>query len=239
MQNAIHLWGDSIGKGVIYDPIRQRYCLAKDRCEKQLTSHGIALVNHSRMGATVIDGYADFAAGGVSGEGLAVIEFGGNDCDLDWQAVSREPQVFHDGKTPLAEFGEVLRLFARDARARGLEPVFVLPPPLHPERYFDWVCRGLDHEAVLAYLGDVGHIGRWHACYVEAIRQAARDTDTVTLDLYTPFMRSMDYSSLFCEDGIHPSSRGQHLIAMTVMQAIADGADRYGRIGTVSASAAH
>ena len=220
VKRKIYLWGDSIGKGVIYQPERKRYSLAQARCEKLLRERGIDLECHARMGATVGEGYADFVETPTEDGGLAVIEFGGNDCDLDWQAVSEEPEVFHDGRTPLAEFSEMLRLFARSARQRGLEPVMVLPPPLQSQRYFDWVCRGRDREAVRAYLGDVEHIGRWHGCYVEAIRQAARETGSVLLDLHLPFMRAMNFRELICEDGIHPTEQGQRLMARVALDAL-------------------
>ena len=221
MEKKIYLWGDSIGRGVVYNPERRRYCLARTRCEKLLASKGIPLVNRARMGATIAEGYADFMATATEAEGLAVIEYGGNDCDLDWRAVAAKPEVFHDGKTPIAEFEEMLRLFAASARERGLEPVLVLPPPLYPERYFDWVCRDLDREAVRGYLGDVGHIGRWHACYVEAIRRAARDTGSHVLDFYTPFMQAMNFPELICQDGIHPTEAGHELMARVAMRALA------------------
>lgn len=222
MEKKIYLWGDSIGKGVVYQPERRRYALSKRRCVNLLREHGVDLESHARMGATVAEGYADFTATPTQAGGMAVIEFGGNDCDLDWQAVSDAPDVFHDGRTPLAEFAEYLRLFARAARERGLEPVMVLPPPLHSRRYFDWVCRGRDREAVGAYLGDVEHIGRWHACYVEAIRAAARETGSSLLDLHLPFMRAMNFRDLICVDGIHPTEQGQELIARVAMTALAE-----------------
>ena len=222
MEKKIYLWGDSIGKGVVYDAERRRYRLGQRRCERLLRERGVPLESHARMGATVAEGYADFAAAEVTEPGLAVIEYGGNDCDLDWRAVSARPEIFHDGKTPLAEFGELLRLFARGAAERGLEPVMVLPPPIDPQRYFDWVCRDLDREAVRAYLGDICHIGRWHASYVEAIREAAGKAGASLLDLYTPFLRARDYPALICEDGIHPTEAGQELIARVAMEVMGE-----------------
>ena len=221
MEKKIYLWGDSIGKGVIYQPERRRYALSQKRCEKLLRERGVDLESHARMGATVREGYADFAATPTAGGGIAVIEFGGNDCDLDWQAVSDAPNVFHDGKTPLAEFAEMLRLFVRAVRERGMDPVMVLPPPLQSQRYFEWVCRGRNREAVSAYLGDVEAIGRWHGCYVEAIRGVAAETGSRLLDLQLPFMRAANFRDLLCEDGIHPTEQGQELIARVALTALA------------------
>ena len=216
----IYLWGDSIGKGVVFSPERKRYCLSGERCEKTLREQGIWLENHARMGATAPEGLKAFEEEGAEPGGYAVIQYGGNDCDLDWQAVSDRPGEFHDGRTPLEAFLRTLRVFAGRAREKGLMPVMVLPPPLYPERYFKWVCRGRNERAVLAYLGDVGHIGRWHALYVETIREAARETGSALLDAYTPFLRAWNFPELMCEDGIHPSAGGQRLIAQTALAAL-------------------
>lgn len=213
-----YLWGDSIGKGVVFDPERGRYCLTPARCAQAVRTGGVNLVSFARFGATVGEGLRDFEEEETEPGGIVLIQYGGNDCDLDWQAVSDAPEVFHDGKTPLAEFGRLLRQFAQSARARGLSPVLVLPPPLYSRRYFEWVCQGRDEAAILQYLGDVEHIGRWHACYVEEIRAAAADTDSRLLDFYSPFLRAMNFPELMCRDGIHPSAAGQTLMAQTVLE---------------------
>lgn len=224
MNNRVfHLWGDSIAQGVIFSPDRRRYCLTPRRCARILQEDGVPLESHARMGATIGDGYADFESTATKPGDVAIIEFGGNDCDLDWQAVSDQPHLFHDGKTPLPEFAEMLRLFIRRIRARHMEPVVVLPPPLHSSRYFNWVCRGLNEEAVITYLGDVEHIGRWHDSYVAAIRDAAEQTGCRMLDLHTPFLKARNFPSLICEDGIHPNQLGQELMARVALTEMAAG----------------
>ena len=122
MHDMIYLWGDSIGKGVIYNPERKRYCLAQHRCSKELSAAGLNLDNHAQMGATVLDGFEDFCQTETQPGSVAVIEFGGNDCDLDWEQVAAEPERFHDGKLSLAAFREMLVTFIRTARARQTAP---------------------------------------------------------------------------------------------------------------------
>ena len=70
---------------------------------------------------------------------------------------------------------------------------------------------------MLRYLGDVEHISRWHACYVEAIRDAAEESGSLLADFYTPFLRAWNYPDLICEDGIHPSRQGQELMTQTAL----------------------
>ena len=219
----IHLWGDSIGQGVVFNQDRHRYCLTPKRCARILQEDGVPLESHAKMGATISDGYADFVAAKTNPGDVAVVEFGGNDCDLDWQAVSDHPQILHDARSPLPEFAEMLRLFISGIRARSMEPVVVLPPPLHSMRYFHWVCQGRNEEAVLAYLGDVERIGRWHDSYVSVIRDTAESTSCRLLDMHTPFLRARDFTSLICQDGIHPNAEGQELMARIALQEMAAG----------------
>ncbi len=219
-KGTYRLWGDSIGRGVVYNEARGRYCLAGERCERILQACGVPLENHARMGATIREGYADFAASETRPGDVAVIEYGGNDCDLDWDEVASRPSAVHEARTPLDEFAEMLRLFAREAQSRGMSAVMVLPPPLHSGRFFRWVSQNLDADAVLGYLGDVEHIGRWHESYVDAIREAARDTGSGLLDLHGPFLQARNFPGLMCQDGMHPNEAGQELMARVALAAL-------------------
>ena len=49
MENTIYLWGDSIGKGVVYDAERKRYRLGRPRCEKLLLERGLSDLQENIM----------------------------------------------------------------------------------------------------------------------------------------------------------------------------------------------
>lgn len=217
MERKVYLWGDSIGKGVVYDEQRARYCLTQDRCTALLARAGIAMDSHARMGATLRDGYADFCQTETQPGGVAVIEFGGNDCDLDWQAVSEHPEVFHDGRVPLAEFEALLAQFIAEVRQRALTPVLVTPPPLISQRYFAWVSRGRDAERIRQYLGDVEHIYRWQERYAQAVREAAWQAHAPLMDMRQVFLAQPYLPELICLDGIHPAPQAHALMARAVL----------------------
>ena len=223
MNGTIVLWGDSIGKGVIYNETRRRYCLAKDRCTELLARAGLCIENNARMGQTITEGYEQFLASDMRPGDVAVIEYGGNDCDPDWDAVDGDPAAFHDGKTPIALFRETLRRFIAAARERGIRPVAVIPPPLEAERYYRWICRGRTPERILSYLVDVQHIYRWQERYADAVRETAYALGCAVIDLRTPFLDARDMPGLICLDGIHPNEDGQRLIARAVADFLAEG----------------
>ncbi len=213
---TIVLWGDSIGKGIIYSEERGRYCLAKDRCTNLLRQAGLSIECNVRMGATITEGFRQYLETEARPGDIAVIEFGGNDCDPDWDAVDRDPDTFHDGKTPIALFRDTLAQFITEARIRWQQPVAVIPPPLEAERYCQWICRGRNTEHILHYLVDVHHIYRWQERYANAVREVAQTLKCPVLDLRTPFLDARNYPGLMCLDGIHPNEDGHRLMAAAV-----------------------
>ena len=143
-----------------------------------------------------------------------VIQFGGNDSNLDWDAVSLEPEVFHDGRVPLREFREDLVRFIREARERFLEPVLVTPLALISTRFYRWVSRERNAGHILDYLhGDTESMYRWQERYATAVREAAASEGCPLIDIRNWLLERLDYPSLFCDDGIHPTREGYDMIA--------------------------
>lgn len=211
------LWGDSIGKGVLFDEVRGRYAIAKNHFIKLLKHAGIADINsHARFGATVEEGLQDFEATRQVESDIVVIEFGGNDCDMPWENIAREPQADYQAKTPLALFEKKIEAFVLAVRERGLRPLLVTPPPLDAQRFFAWVSRGLNARNILGFVSEVPFIYRWHEQYSLAVRRAAQKTACRLFDLRDAFLSERDLRSALSIDGIHPNERGHVMIADAV-----------------------
>ena len=214
MSNAIpSVWGNSIAKGVIFDEARGRYAVLKDSCLSRLAREkGVFVENHSVMGQTSENALERMRGEDLKPGEIAVIEYGGNDCDLDWQAVSDHPEVAQFGKVPLAKFAQNLKELVRRVCAAGAEPVLVTPAPLISQRYFDWVSRGRSRENILRYLGDVEHIFRWQDGYAECVRSVAKELGVRLVDVRSRMLESGRLAELICVDGIHPNAAGHALI---------------------------
>ena len=226
MRSAIHIWGDSIARGVFYNEQRERYAISSVRYTAALEDAlGVPVQNHAVMGMTSVDGLAAFlkstpADGSLADSSLCAIEFGGNDCDLDWAYVAAHPQDDIAAKIPLPQYRKALRGFVAAAKSRGMKPLLVTPPPLHGPRYFRWVTRNLDQAAVLdALRGDMHSIYRWQERYALAMRDVAMETSCAILDMRDAFLAQQNYEALMCIDGIHPNEEGHRLIAQTVVDA--------------------
>lgn len=214
---SISLWGDSIGKGVIYDEVRGRYAILKDNCVNLLSKKlNCAIENHAMMGATASQGVERMRDDLLHEGGLAVIEFGGNDCDMPWKEISAAPDKEYLPRATIEQFTASLDTLVSRVRGAGMEAMLVTPPPLDAERYFAWVSRGLDARAILSFLGDVQHIYRWQERYAVAVRDVATKTGCRLLDLRDAFLNVKSISDYFCVDGIHPNARGHELLAKTV-----------------------
>ena len=214
---SISLWGDSIGKGVIYDEVRGRYAILKENCVNLLSKKlNCPIENHAVMGATASQGVQRMNDAFLHEGGLAVIEFGGNDCDMPWKEISEAPEQDHQPRATVEEFTRSLNTLVGRVRAAGMEAMLVTPPPLDAERYFNWVSRGLNAGAILSWLGDVQHIYRWQERYAVAVRDVAARTGCRLLDLRDAFLDVRSLSDYFCVDGIHPNARGHELLAKTV-----------------------
>ena len=217
------MFGDSIGQGIILSEETGKYTRSRRGCIQLLRESGLRIETRAVMGCTVEKGLELFRGTDTEPGGICVIEFGGNDCDLDWQAVSDRPEEFHDGRVPLEDFRRALRIFVREAAERGLRPVLVTPPPILSRRYFDWVSRGKNPEHILRYLGDVEHISRWQERYANAVREAAHAEECELLDLRREWLNERNYPALMSLDGIHPNEEGYRVMTQYILRILPAG----------------
>jgi acyl-CoA thioesterase I len=210
---GISIWGDSIGRGIVFDEQRGRYTILRDNCVKRLAGHTeIPFENRASMGNTTEECLKALDDSYLREGWAAVIEFGGNDCDMPWSAVSADPGAVHEAKVPPGRFRAALAQLVDRAKGAGMVPVLIVPPPLDAERYFSYVSRGLNSEAIMTFLHDVQEIFRWQAGYAEIVRDAARALGVSLLDIRRAFTQMPRVSDYLCPDGIHPNAGGHELM---------------------------
>ncbi|MDD4081637.1 MAG: SGNH/GDSL hydrolase family protein [Eubacteriales bacterium] len=217
----IAVWGDSIGRAVGFSDSLNRYAVIKPNYrEMLLQSQSVNIINHARFGATLPEGLADFLEAGEVDAQAVAIQFGGNDCNYDWAAVSEYPDQPHSPRTALEAFEKGLRQFVRQVQSRGKIAILVTPPPLDAQRFFAWVTNGLNADAILGFLGDLQHIYRWQERYAAAIHRAALATRSRLFDLRDAFLAADNFPDYLCLDGMHPNEKGQRLIASAIRDAL-------------------
>ena len=210
----ITVYGDSILKGVVLEDGKYRM---ERGWEKRLAQeYGLEICNKAHFGNTLGRAMPQIEKDCAErGEGeLAVLEFGGNDCDFDWAAIADDPDGSYVCKTPLKDFETLYRRAIRDVVNSGRTPIVLTLPPIHAQRYLDFICRnGLSRGNILRWLGDVEAIYRWQRDYSDAVSRIAADMGVRMIDLRRFFLRDgRSPEELLCDDGIHPSRIGQGLI---------------------------
>lgn len=221
--SKIFIIGDSIMRGVTFSEKRRRYVISRRAGLEPLSHLGFEVVNKARMGFTLRDGLdrlKEIPASDVDGA-VVILGFGGNDCDYDWSCVSEHStEGFYSAKTPDDEYEMIYSSFIESIREHGAEVAVANLVPIDAPRYFNHITKDKDSERILAWLGDVSMLYRWHEYYNRVTERVANETGCLLLDIRTPFLRSHEFSSLISCDGIHPTEKGYSIIDAVICSSL-------------------
>ncbi|OHE71801.1 MAG: GDSL family lipase [Treponema sp. RIFOXYC1_FULL_61_9] len=221
----IDIWGDSIMKGIVLDETDGRYRVPQKNCVARFAEiTGAAVMNHASFGMTVGKAFERITrslARKLPGtDEIALLEYGGNDCDFNWAEISANPEGGHFPKTPLDRFAAILQSIIDLFRSFRIEPVLMSLPPLDADKYFAWLSRGLNIGNLRSWLGDINRIYRWQEAYNNVVRQTANRNGLFLIDVRQDFLISGNYGAKMCADGIHPNESGQTIILESALSAV-------------------
>ena len=211
------LFGDSISRGVVYDEDKHKYTLLKDDYSTLLKDKlKIELYNASRFGNTIVRGISKLSKDVLNNKpDIVLIEFGGNDCDFDWDAIADNPDKTYYPKTDFEIFKKTLKNLLQNLKDNSITPVLMSLPPIDCDRYLKWVSKYNEKSEnnILKWLGSVSKIYWWQEKYNSAILSIADETGTRCIDTRSAFLMQPDYKKFICVDGIHPNEEGHKIIA--------------------------
>lgn len=211
----IQIYGDSLMKGILVDENYKYKQSAKTLLEQMTRRTGIQVVNRAHFGYTSTRGQAVLnrdLSNGLDCQ-VALLEFGGNDCDHNWHQVAAAPTSEHHPNTPLQSFLQTLRAMVQSLQNVDIQPILMTLPPLDAQKYLDFIGRlGSDPRAVLSWLGDVQVIYHWQEMYSNAISRLADELSLPLVDVRSRFLSRRDYGSLIARDGIHLTQDGYQLL---------------------------
>lgn len=221
MIKRVEVWGDSVLKGIIYDENRHKYKrLEQNTTLDKMAELGLDVKNNTKFGLTAPKArnlMMNELGKGAEAE-MAILEFGGNDCDFNWAEVSERPLDEHQPHTTLEDFKKCITDMVQSLRNHGITPVLMNLPPIHSEKYFAWISRNLNPQAILQWLGDKELIYRHHECYSLTVMNLAKNLSCDIIDVRQPFLLKRDYYHYLCEDGIHPNERGHEIMNLAVSE---------------------
>jgi len=220
----VEVFGDSLLKGVQLDPLKNRYYV-DNRIDVRMIeeTHSLKVRNFSRFGCTVSKGLALIEKRLNSAEpscDAIIMDFGGNDCDFDWKAISERPEDKHLPNTPLDVFTDTYRKIIKLLRAKEIRPIMTTLPPLSAEKFFHWFCKGLNKVNILKWLGSTESIYRWQENYSRAVERTAAETSTLIVDLRGAFLKHRRLDQFLCEDGTHLNTEGQGIVTQAFLDFI-------------------
>jgi len=112
---TVYLFGDSVARGIVLDETGSYAPIKESFASMVAEKLGIDIVNKARFGCTIGKGlelvrrfFGKDEFPKTPGT-IALMEFGGNDCDFRWDEISRNPEGIHVPATPLADFSRMYR----------------------------------------------------------------------------------------------------------------------------------
>ena len=219
--------GDSLSRGVVYEPEQDKYTRTKESFAKQVGEKtGILVQTVARFGATVSWGW-DMVRGKVKeAEADAVlVEFGGNDCDYNWEEIASAPEAEYECATPVQDFVTTLCKMGENVIDAGKKLFMMNLPPINAGAYFKKLTDGDIQmgEQVLKWLGCEERIYWWHEMYSLAVESAAKAVDATLINVRSAFLKFGDFRKFLCADGIHLNEAGHGIVADVVAEALVTG----------------
>lgn len=216
MSNKIYVFGDSVLKGVVLDENLGKYKVIPAESTRELARlSGRDLINRSIFGATITKARQVIKRTLKRKDDceIAVLEFGGNDCNFQWQQVSDNPGADHVPQTDPDRFIQVYEEIIRDLQACGIKVIVMNLPPIDSEYYLDYLVNsGLDRQSLLEFLGDTAMISRFQELYSNLSERVALRTGALLVDVRSRFLKLRNYREYICLDGLHPSAEGHRII---------------------------
>ena len=212
-----YIYGDSLLKATVPDE-EMHYHFHLPEVMAQYPSDRLEVGNRAKMGATVTKGLslvAHDAARGIDAR-WALVAYGGNDSDFDWEAIAAAPEQEHLPHTVLPEFIEKLRCAVQELASAGVQPVLMTLPPIDGQRYFQFISRRADGGSILRWLGDVGRIYRHQELYSDAVAALAMTEGLPLIDVRRQFLPMRDLPRYIAADGIHLTMTGYRCLFDTL-----------------------
>jgi len=216
--------GDSISKGVIFDEDKSKYVILEANYINLLQSKFNGIIrNTARFGNTIIKGVTKLKDDVLNNKpDVVLLEYGGNDCDFNWNEVCSNPNAVHKPKTDFNTFESKLKETLNFLKNNNIRSVVMTLPPLNADKYLKWISKNdtLAETNILKWLGSVTKIYLWQEKYSSAVLKIAEDTNTKCIDIRGSFLQSSDFTKLLCLDGIHPNEFGHKIMANKIIDFI-------------------
>ncbi len=218
----IRIFGDSIMRGITYDETKQNYLpIRNPLCGCDTLTSTYQIQNNSIFGYTSVRGLQLLQRAIQKGlcADYVLLEYGGNDCNIRWKDISRNPNTIQVPRTSLQQFDYTIRSMISLLHREAATPILMTLPPINPERYLQYLENtGIDSGALRQWKSRCSLIHQQHERYSKQIEIIAEEAWVPLLDIRQVFHDPDDFNALLGSDGIHPNAEGHALIWKTLEQ---------------------
>ena len=217
VMGKVSVFGDSILKGVQVENAGGKYVVNDSLGFSSIASQaGLSVENFSKFGCTITKAWAYIQKmfSRIDAD-IVFMDFGGNDCDFDWDAVSKSPLNIHKPKTDYYDFVSTYNTVVDYIKEKRRLPIVATLVPVQPEMYLNHICktRRVDRKSIHRWMqNDVCRLENLQKSYSDAVKGISCNREVPLLDIRSAFEDYSRPESLLCSDGIHPNLKGQRVI---------------------------
>lgn len=215
--------GDSITKGRVWNDNERR---------PYITSNSYPSILKNLTGAEVLnDGKCDITSEQlltllgqditIESGSMVIVEVGGNDCNLNWREIRKDPYGEHEPAVPIGKFSDNVVKIIDKIKSFNAVPVLSTLPPLDGDKYY-YLLKKLFGEKIKIWIDSHGGIFRWQERYSDAIKDIGSKTGTFVVDVRKSFLDTENYKKYISRDGLHPTEEGYMLMANTCSRYLAE-----------------
>ena len=150
---------------------------------------------------------------------FVIIGIGGNDCNFQWEEVSKNPNEKHDAIVPIDRYIENLKSIMMKIKQEGITPVLLTLPPLDPVRYYDNITNKFSTQ-ISNWICKAGGIEHWHGIYNRSLNKVAEELNVLKIDVRSTIKQAGELVDLISSDGIHLTEKGYKVLGADVYQSM-------------------
>ncbi|MEG0641139.1 MAG: SGNH/GDSL hydrolase family protein, partial [Clostridium sp.] len=134
----VYIYGDSILRGILLDGESKQYRpMSENKLNILEEQFPIQILNKSKFGRTIDKGYKEIKRMIEKDTpcDIAILEYGGNDCDHKWNEIANDPSKVHSPNTSIEVFEKTYFKIITELKSKKIEPVIMSLPPIDSQRY--------------------------------------------------------------------------------------------------------
>lgn len=213
---TIYIFGDSLLRGVMPDEngmYHSTECIDFDGLAKK---HDIVIKNYAMPTFTSKQGrdWMNKTLAAVEKPDLAIVEYGGNDCDFRWRELAETDElVVNPHRVSLEEFAVTYGSILDDLEAMDIRTVVTLCPQLPPHVYLKHLSdSGVPEKVIHRYAASDEEFAAEYTAYKKVILKLANERQKSVLNIEKNFANLDNMVEYYSVDGMHPNEKGYHLI---------------------------